>query len=62
MKLETQAEDKELDRRRIPNARNYEIDSDGFEYRKGNSLQLRRQGSRWKAEVYDHDESHNNRD
>ena len=58
MRLEEQVNDKELDRRRIPNARNYEIDSDGFVYRKGNRLKLRRQGSRWYAQVYDNDGRH----
>ena len=46
------------DRRKIPNAPDYEIDADGFVYRDGVRLRLRRQGPRWYAQVYDSDGHH----
>ena len=46
------------ERKKIPNAKKYEIDSDGFVYRNGNKLKLRRQGKRWYAQVYDNDGKH----
>tara|TARA_R100000742_G_C4278512_1_gene101432 strand:+ start:651 stop:1127 length:477 start_codon:yes stop_codon:yes gene_type:complete len=58
MTIDQYTEKVKQERRKIPNAPNYEIDADGFVYRNGNKLRLRRQGQRWYAQVYDRDGRH----
>jgi len=53
MDIDKYTEQVKEQRKPIPNASNYEIDPDGFVYRKGKRLRLRRQGRHWYAQIYD---------
>jgi len=53
MDIDKYTEQVKEQRKPLPNASNYELDPDGFVYRKGKRLRLRKQGQHWFAQVYD---------